>query len=222
MRRGEPASFEAFCALRCPPALACEKSSLACPDFMQHHPGLRVDLLMDDRHQELVSEGVDVALRFGTLADSTATARRLGTQSRLLVASPVYLQRAGVPQSPADLAAHSLIVGPAGVKQGNWSFRRGGQPVTIRVEGRLNISSNEGAIAAAVANLGIVLYGALGLPRGVRKRHARPCARGLGDGICRGQRTVSRWASGEAFRTRVCGIFRQPTIRNLTFHSPTG
>jgi DNA-binding transcriptional LysR family regulator len=45
---------------------------------MQRHPGLRVDLLMDDRHQELVSEGVDVAVRFGTLADSTAIARRFG------------------------------------------------------------------------------------------------------------------------------------------------
>ena len=59
------------------------------PVFMQRHPGLRIDLLVSDRHQELVRAGVDLALRLGALADSTATARQLGAQPRLLVASPV-------------------------------------------------------------------------------------------------------------------------------------
>jgi len=126
------------------------------PAFVQLHPRLRVDLLISDRHQDLVRTGVDVALRFGVLADSTATARRLGTQPRLLVASPGYLRRFGAPQTPADLATHSLIVGPAGVGSTTWSFQRDGRPVSIRVEGRINVTSNDGAIAAAVAGLGIV------------------------------------------------------------------
>lgn len=126
------------------------------PEFMQRHPNLRIDLLMDDRYQELVSEGVDVALRFGTLPDSTATAKRIGAPPRLLVASPGYLRNAGPLDSPSDLANHSLIVGPAGVRPGNWSFQKGGQPVTVRAEGRLTVSSNEGAITAAIADLGIV------------------------------------------------------------------
>jgi DNA-binding transcriptional LysR family regulator len=127
------------------------------PVFMRRHPSLRIDLLVSDRHQELVRAGVDLALRFGALADSTATARRLGAQPRLLVASPVYLRRAGTPETPDDLATHSLIVGPAGVSPGNWSFCRDERPVSsVRVEGRLNVSSNDGAIAAAAAGLGIV------------------------------------------------------------------
>jgi DNA-binding transcriptional LysR family regulator len=126
------------------------------PEFMKRHPNLKIDLLVDDRYQELVSEGVDVALRFGTLVDSTATARRLGATARLLVASPTYLQHAGAPDSPEDLASHLLIVGPAGVKTSGWSFHRDGHSKTIRVEGRLNITSNEGAVAAAIAGLGIV------------------------------------------------------------------
>jgi DNA-binding transcriptional LysR family regulator len=126
------------------------------PEFMERHPNLKIDLLVDDRYQELVSEGVDVALRFGTLANSTAMARRLGDTARLLVASPSYLQRAGIPKSPQDLADHSLIVGPTGVKPGNWTFKRNGHTKTLRVEGRLNITTNEGAIAAAIAGLGIV------------------------------------------------------------------
>jgi len=125
------------------------------PSFMQRHPNLRIDLLVDDRYQELVNEGVDVALRFGTLADSTATARRLGITPRLLVASPTYLRSTAAPKNPDDLAKHSLIVGPAGTRPGNWTFYRDGKPLTIRVEGRVTTSSNEGAIAAAIAGLGI-------------------------------------------------------------------
>lgn len=126
------------------------------PVFMRQHPNLRIDLLMNDRHQDLVRAGVDVALRFGPLADSTATARRLGSPPRVLVAAPAYLRNCGTPESPADLAKHSLIVGPAGVNPVTWSFQRQGRPVSVRVEGRLNVTSNEGAIAVAVAGLGIV------------------------------------------------------------------
>lgn len=67
------------------------------PTFMTRHPALRIDLTIDDQHQNLVVEGVDVALRFGALADSNATARLLDASPRLLVASPAYLRRAGAP-----------------------------------------------------------------------------------------------------------------------------
>lgn len=132
------------------------------PRFMACHAALRIDLLMSDQRQDLLGEGVDVALRFGLLPDSSATARRLGTVERLLVASPAYLERAGIPKVPADLAAHAIIVGPTGLDPDAWTFRRANQAVTARVEGRLTISANEGAIAAAVAGLGIVSTGRWG------------------------------------------------------------
>jgi DNA-binding transcriptional LysR family regulator len=125
------------------------------PEFMMRNPRLRIDLLMDDRHQELVSDGVDIALRFGTLVDSTATARRLGSQPRLLIASPAYLEHAGAPEVPADLTSHSIIIGPVGVRPGKWSFSGKNGPIAVRIEGRLNVSTNEGAVAAAAAGLGI-------------------------------------------------------------------
>jgi DNA-binding transcriptional LysR family regulator len=74
------------------------------PAFMADHPALRVELLINDQRQDLVSEGVDVALRFGKLADSTAIARRLGAIGCVLVASPAYLNKHGMPESPADIA----------------------------------------------------------------------------------------------------------------------
>jgi DNA-binding transcriptional LysR family regulator len=126
------------------------------PPFMARHPALRVDLAVDDQHQNLVVEGVDVALRFGALADSNATARLLDASPRLLVASPAYLRRAGTPQKPADLAAHSVIVGPTGDAPGAWSFEEQGRWTSVRIDGRLAVSSNEGAVSAALAGMGIV------------------------------------------------------------------
>jgi DNA-binding transcriptional LysR family regulator len=125
------------------------------PAFMQLHPALRIDLSLNDRYQDLVTEGIDVALRFGALADSSATARRLGACPRLLVASPAYLARAGSPDTPESLANHQVIVGPLGIGLDTCTFQRNGRATTVRVEGRLTTSVSQGATAAAVAGLGI-------------------------------------------------------------------
>jgi len=125
------------------------------PAFMQLHPALRIDLMMNDRRQDLLAEGIDVALRFGALADSSATARRLGASPRLLVASPAYLARAGTPDTPESLANHEVIVGPLGVGMDTCTFQQDGRTTSVRVEGRLTTSANLVATAAAVAGLGI-------------------------------------------------------------------
>ena len=124
------------------------------PAFIDAHPALRVELLMNDQRQELVTEGVDVALRFGKLVDSTATARRLGIVGCLLVASPAYLRKHGRPDNPAAIADHSVIVGPVGSGRG-WTFQKDGRMTSIRIDGRLLISTNEATVAAATSGLGI-------------------------------------------------------------------
>jgi DNA-binding transcriptional LysR family regulator len=129
------------------------------PPFMACHAELRIDLLMNDQRQDLLGDGVDVALRFGPLPDTSATARRIANVPRLLAAAPTYLERAGVPKMPDDLIDHAIILGPAGLDAGAWTLRRDNHSVTARVEGRLRISANEGAITAAVAGLGIVSTG---------------------------------------------------------------
>ncbi|CAN5123388.1 LysR family transcriptional regulator [soil metagenome] len=123
--------------------------------FLDRHPALRVDLLLDDQRQDLVREGVDVAFRFGALTDSTATARKLVTWPRALAAAPSYLRTAPALNSPTDLAAHTIIVGPHGV--GDWTFRKGGTAASVRLEGRLRITDLQGAYLAAVEGMGIVL-----------------------------------------------------------------
>jgi DNA-binding transcriptional LysR family regulator len=129
------------------------------PAFMQRHPALHIELLMDDRRHDLVNEGIDVALRWGALTDSSATARRLGASPRLVVAAPAYLARAGTPDTPESLANHEVIIGPLGAGLSWWTFERDGHTSAIHVEGRLTTSTNQAAAAAAVAGLGIVSLG---------------------------------------------------------------
>jgi DNA-binding transcriptional LysR family regulator len=125
------------------------------PTFIHRHPALRVDLILDDQRQDLVAEGVDIAVRFGALSDSTAVARRITAFPRILAASPDYLAKASRPNKPEDLRKHTLIVGPLG-RGANWSFQKGRQVTSVRIDGRLSVTLAEGAVAAAVAGLGIV------------------------------------------------------------------
>src|SRR3982075_2035881 len=124
--------------------------------FMSRHSALQIDLMMSDQRQDLVTEGVDVAFRFGALPDSTATARRVLSWPRVLAAARAYLDRAGVPDTPADLPQHAIILGP-GSLGGHWSFRRDDGATSFQVKGRLIVRASEGAIAAAGAGLGIVM-----------------------------------------------------------------
>ena len=131
--------------------------------FTDQHPGLRVEFMLSDDRQDLVGGSVDVALRIGVLNDSTAVARKIGTIQRLIVAAPAYLARAGTPAVPRDLANHSIIVGPASRVMEGWTFRRDGKASTVRVEGRFILNAMDAAAAAAVAGLGILSAGDLGV-----------------------------------------------------------
>jgi DNA-binding transcriptional LysR family regulator len=125
------------------------------PEFLERHPALRIDLGVNDARQDLVVDGVDVALRLGLLRDSALVSRKLAEAPRLLLASPAYLESRSRPRGPADLAAHAVIVGPGGAGPDAWTFVKSGRRVSIRVEGRVTTAANEGATAAAVAGLGI-------------------------------------------------------------------
>jgi len=78
-------------------------------DFHRRHPDLNVELILDDHVADLIDEGVDVAFRLGTLAVATLVARKLGSVSRILVASPDYVATHGRPETLDELARHAHI-----------------------------------------------------------------------------------------------------------------
>lgn len=133
--------------------------------FTDQHPNLRVEFVLNDEKQDLVGDALDVALRVGSLADSSAVARKIGVVHRVLAASPDYLAKTGVPRTPADLSDFSIIVGPAGRGIEGWVFKKNGKTTSVRVDGRFILNGGEGATAAAVAGLGIISAGALGMLR---------------------------------------------------------
>jgi DNA-binding transcriptional LysR family regulator len=128
------------------------------PKFLAAHPELRVELLSNDRYQDLVTEGIDVAFRFGSLPDSSATARKIIDVPRILAAAPSYLEEHGTPLVPSDLAHHAMITGPAHLSP-TFSFRKDGRVASVRVQSQLAVTINEGAIAGAKVGLGIVASG---------------------------------------------------------------
>jgi DNA-binding transcriptional LysR family regulator len=125
------------------------------PEFLVRHPLLRIELRVSDAYQDLVAEGVDVAIRLGKLADSTFGARRLATLQRFVVAAPGYLKARGTPRSPADLASHDCIFGPNGFGRESWVFKRRNTIISVDVTGRIYTDSGPGLCACAVAGLGI-------------------------------------------------------------------
>ena len=125
------------------------------PRFLSEHPGLEIDVILDDRVIDLVSEGIDLSLRMGTLADSAAIARKLATGGRSVIATPGYLARAGEPTTPADLAGHEAVI--YSQTPSIWSFTRGGSEISVAVSGRVRVSAAEGLRAAVLADMGLTI-----------------------------------------------------------------
>ncbi|WP_294190572.1 LysR family transcriptional regulator [uncultured Sphingomonas sp.] len=125
------------------------------PRFLDDHPDLEIDVILDDRVIDLVAEGVDVSLRMGNLPDSTAVARKLGTGGRSVFATPSYLERAGEPESPADLAAHETII--YSQLTDVWSFTRDATEASVTVHGRVRVNAAEGLRAAVLADMGLTI-----------------------------------------------------------------
>ncbi len=91
--------------------------------FLERHPGLGVDLRLNDRNLDMIEEGLDVAVRIGPLADSGLLVRRVGEVRRLTVAAPDYLARAGTPMRPGDLASHQVVLILTRPELEDWRFR---------------------------------------------------------------------------------------------------
>ncbi len=116
-------------------------------DFLQAHPGVTARALLVDRPVHLSEEGIDCAVRMGELPDSSLVATPLGSVRRLVCGSPGYLAATGVPQRPADLFRHALVVSAADERGDHWEFRDGGESLDVAISPRLTVSTNDAAIA---------------------------------------------------------------------------
>ena len=126
-------------------------------EFLDAHPKLNLELVMDDRPIDLVTENIDVAIRMGVLSDSTLKARRIGQGVRSVLASPGYLARKGLPTAPEDLREHEAIIYTHRTGGDQWLFERGNSKTSVHLRGRLTLTAAEGVRAAVVAGLGFTI-----------------------------------------------------------------
>lgn len=127
------------------------------PRLLALHPGLRVNLVVDDRPLDLVGEGFDLALRFGTPVDGRLVARRLLDIDGVVVAAPAYLRRAGTPLQPSDLLQHQCLDFAERAPGRPWEFVGPSGPQAVRIDARLVLNSTLGLRDAALAGLGITM-----------------------------------------------------------------
>jgi DNA-binding transcriptional LysR family regulator len=127
------------------------------PGFLALQPKLKIELLMSDRYDDLVAEGADLALRLGDQPDSAFVTRKLASAARIVVASPEYLRRRGVPAGLDELTNHDCLGGPPDAAREVWEFRRGDKLEDVSIEPRIRTGSGSGVVACAVAGLGIAV-----------------------------------------------------------------
>ena len=123
--------------------------------FLMRYPAIQVDLVLADRNVDLIDNGIDVALRIGTLDNSGLVARQLGTVQRVTLASPGYLERRGEPHAPEELAGHELILGTAVRGLAEWRYRVEDGEQVVRFTPRLQMNDVEGVLHAAREGFGI-------------------------------------------------------------------
>lgn len=125
--------------------------------FQQLHPNVRLDVTLSDNVVDLIEEGFDLAVRIGTLADSTLVSRTL-TQARLvLCAAPAYLDRNGRPSHPNELSTHQTIGYSYWAGGSSWQFDCPGESVTVRISPALVSNNGETCVQAAIHGQGICL-----------------------------------------------------------------
>jgi DNA-binding transcriptional LysR family regulator len=127
------------------------------PAFLDQHPALDVDVILDDRNVDLVEAGVDVALRMGTLIDSSLTARKLGQSGRVVLGTPSYFAKYGEPQTPTDLVDHQAVIYDLRGGGGAWIFRKGSAEASVTLKGRVRVTAAEGVREAVFADLGLAV-----------------------------------------------------------------
>jgi len=126
------------------------------PAFLAQHPDVSLSLNLSDRVVDIVNEGVDCAVRVGDLQDSSLVSVRLADNRRLCVAAPAYLQRAGTPAVPGDLARHHCLTLSSEASQTRgWAFMVDGELQHLRPTGRLDCTDGQVLHDWCVAGLGI-------------------------------------------------------------------
>jgi LysR family transcriptional regulator for bpeEF and oprC len=130
----------------------------ALPDFLARYPDIILNLGCSDRPVDLIEEGVDCAIRGGSLADSSLIARRVGVLNFVTCATPGYLTRHGKPNHPSDLVNHTCVnyFSSKTGKAYEWDFSRGNEQIQMPTPASLAVNDSNAYLSAGLAGIGIM------------------------------------------------------------------
>lgn len=127
------------------------------PDLLARYPALRIELDINNQPVSLISERIDLAIRITDAPEPGAIARRLGECHSVLCASPGYLQKRGIPQTPGDLGQHNCLYYSRFAGQ-SWHFTSaGGEKISVAVKGNFSAGISSLLCDAAIADCGIAM-----------------------------------------------------------------
>lgn len=124
-------------------------------EYLQTYPEVTIACWFMDRVVNMMDEGIDVAVRIGELSESSNQAIRVGTVRRVICASPGYLAQNGIPQTPEDLAAHTIISASPVTPTSEWKLVENKVPRTVKLQPRITTTSNDSAVVAAASGFGL-------------------------------------------------------------------
>lgn len=124
-------------------------------DFQRQHPDVRVTLDLSGRKVDLARERIDCAIRIAGLQDSSLVAVQLAEIRRVVVASPEYIERRGMPTTPADIDKHDCLTLMGDSQSRGWKFNQDGQPFMLKVRSALECSDGKVLHEWALQGLGL-------------------------------------------------------------------
>lgn len=126
-------------------------------DFLALFPQINVRLLLLDRNVQLVEDHVDMAVRIGKLPDSTMIATAIGSMRMVVCASPEFLADRAIPQTPEELQRLPCVTFDGPTPSPGWQLRdpQTNAPMIVPVTSRLSVTTVEGAVRAAIRNVGV-------------------------------------------------------------------
>lgn len=127
------------------------------PDFLTRYPDVEVEITLNDRTVDLVEEGMDLGIRIGALKDSSLISRKLAPSRRAVCAAPAYLETAGTPHRPADLAGHNCLVYTYRTWRNDWPLEGPRGRETVHVTGSFSANNGEVLRQAALGGTGIIM-----------------------------------------------------------------
>jgi DNA-binding transcriptional LysR family regulator len=129
--------------------------------FMGHYPDVNISLHLTNRLIDLAEEGIDVALRFGPIADDNLIVRRLQQMDLVVCASPRYWKKHGKPVHPTELSEHDALTSSSLGQNPQWRFQVDGKPLDIAVKSRMDATEAAPLIQVAIQGFGVLYAPAL-------------------------------------------------------------